>query len=130
MSYLFTSEPKDGYLHIRIKGENTPATIHRYLGDVLHACVTNHCPNVLIEEDLSGERLRLGDVFSIIEENSGNFRSALRLAAYVDLRATNPANMQFAETVAVNRGVTLSVFAAVADAENWLRQKLASPPSG
>jgi len=51
----------------------------------------------------------------------------MSLAAYVDLRATNPANMRFAETVAVNRGVTVAVFGSVADAEQWLQKKLARP---
>jgi len=127
MSYLFTAHLKDDYLHIRVQGENSPATVRRYLGDVLQACVQEGCPNVLIEEDLSGERLPIGVVFSIIEEKSASFRSVMSLAAYVDLRATNPANMRFAETVAVNRGVTVAVFGSVADAEQWLQKKLARP---
>jgi hypothetical protein len=127
MSYLFTADLKDGYLHIRIQGENTPETVRRYLDDILQACLREGCPNVLIEEDLSGDRLGMGEVFSIIEEKSSSFRSAMSLAAYVDLRATNPANMQFAEDVAVNRGVTLCVFGSVAEARKWLRKKLAPP---
>ena len=127
MSYLFNADLKDGYLHIRIKGENTPATIRRYLNDVLNACISESCPNVLIEEDLTGPRLGIGDIFSIIEEKVGAFRPAMRLVAFVDLRATNAANMKFAENVAVNRGVTVNVCSTVADAEKWLRKKLAAP---
>lgn len=128
MDYRFTADRKDDYLHVRIQGENTPATIRRYLDEVLLACIGEACPYVLIEEDLTGERLRIGEIFAIIHDKSLKFRQAIRLIAYVDVKATSPENMRFAEDVAVNRGVTLGVFAAVTDAEKWLRKKLTAPP--
>lgn len=127
MSYSFTADSKGGYLHVRVTGENSPATIRRYLGEVLQACTAEGCPNVLIEENLSGPRLGIAAVFSIVSERSADFRPALRLVAYVDVNATSPAMMRFAETVAVNRGATISVFSTVADAETWIRRKLPPP---
>jgi len=127
MRYSFTADPKEGYLHVRVKGENSPATVRRYLKDVLAACASEGCPNVLIEEDLVGPRIAIGEVFAIINEKSSSFRPAIRLVAFVDLNAESPANMKFAEDVAVNRGVTVRMFDAVADAEKWLRKQLAPP---
>ena len=127
MEYQFSAEPKDGYLHVRVQGENHPSTIRRYLDELLQACLREDCPNVLLEEDLEGPRLGLGDIFAIIQEKSAAFRPVMQVVAYVDLRATNPANMRFAEDAAVNRGVTLGVFRTVTDAEQWLKKKL-SPP--
>jgi hypothetical protein len=125
MPYAFSAELKNGYLHVQVTGENSPDTIRRYLGDVVQVCAREGCPNVLIEENLAGPRLGIGDVFSIVSEKSADFRPALRLVAYVDVNATSAASMRFAETVAVNRGATISVFGTVADAETWLRKKLA-----
>jgi hypothetical protein len=42
--------------------------------------------------------------------------------AYVDVNAAGDV-MQFAETVAVNRAVPVTVFSTVADAEQWLREE-------
>jgi len=129
MEYRFSAERKGDYLHIRIQGENTPATIHRYLDEARKASIREGCPYVMIEEDLAGKRLRIGEIFGIIQEESLKFRQAIRLFAYVDVRATDPENMRFAEDVALNRGVTMAVFATVADAEQWMRRRLAPPGS-
>lgn len=125
MKYTFRVEPKDGYLHVRVQGENTPAVVRRYLKELFTAADTEGCPNVLLEEDLVGPRMAIGDIFAIVSEKSGDARPRLRLIAFVDVNATTMANMKFAENVAVNRGITVSAFATVADAEKWLRKKLA-----
>lgn len=128
MHYAFEADLKNGYLHIRIRGNNDPETIRRYLQDVLTACAREECPNALIEERLEGARLAVGDIFSIISDKSGAFRPAMRLVAYVDANAAGTSNMKFAENAAVNRGVTVRVFSAVADAEKWLRKQIGGGP--
>ncbi len=125
MDYSFAAVPQEGFLRIRVTGMNTPATLRRYLDDVLDACVTQRCPNVLIEEDLTGARLPIAEIFSILVEKSSSSRPGMRLLAVVDLQASDPSNMKFAENVAVNRGVTMRAFETVAEAEQWLRKKLA-----
>jgi hypothetical protein len=127
MRYSFTADSKEGYLHIRVQGENTPATARRYIKDILAACTAEGCPNVLVEEALVGPRLGIGDIFAIISEKSAAVRPVIRLMAFVDVNATNPANMKFGEDVAVNRGVTVRVFDTVPEAEKWLRKQLAPP---
>src|SRR6185295_18426905 len=103
--YAFESEVREGYLHVKIRGKNDPPTVHRYLRDILNACNRESCPNVLIEENLEGPRLAMGEIFKIINERSGDFRPNMRLIAFVDVNSSGSlSNMKFAETVAVNRG--------------------------
>jgi len=128
VTYSITCDRREGYLLVRVQGPNTPETIRRYLEEMLLICLQEKCPNVLVEEALVGERLNLGSIFQIIEEKSPRSHPGLRLVAFVDVNASNPSNMKFAETVAYNRGVSLRVFETVAEAEVWMRGKLESPP--
>jgi hypothetical protein len=120
-AYRFAVEPRSGYLHISVTGENTVANVRRILGDVLRACADHGCARVLVEEHLIGPSLGMIDVFEIISEGSQAGSTALEQIAYVD---TNPehdaAQLEFIETVAVNRGVRIRVFATVAEAHAWL----------
>src|SRR5262245_39352344 len=50
MEYSFRKTLKDGYLHVRIGGDNDAPTIRRYVEDTLEACAKEKCVNVLIEE--------------------------------------------------------------------------------
>jgi hypothetical protein len=73
----------------------------------------------LIEERLDGPRLGTLDVFQIASEESSKAEGLLKAIAYVDVNADGHL-MQFAETVAVNRGLPVVVFSTVTDAEKWL----------
>jgi hypothetical protein len=74
---------------------------------------------VLIEERLEGPRLGTLDVFEIVSQGSSRALGILQAIAYVDVNAAGDL-MQFAETVAVNRALPVTVFSTVADAERWL----------
>jgi hypothetical protein len=74
---------------------------------------------VLIEERLEGPRLGTLDVFEIVSQGSSRALGILQAIAYVDVNAEGDL-MQFAETVAVNRALPVTVFSTVADAERWL----------
>lgn len=125
MDYRFSTELKDGYLHVRVFGPNDVPTTRRYVEDVIAACTREDCPNVLIEENLEGERLSLGEIFGVLSEKDREIRAAIQLSAFVDV---NPrrilSNQVFAEDVAVNRGIPIRYFATVPQAEQWLREKL------
>ena len=73
----------------------------------------------MIEERLEGPRLQTFDVFSVASETCQQALGLFRAVAYVDVNARGNL-MQFAETVAVNRGVPLKVFDTVGEAEAWL----------
>ncbi|MBV8879617.1 MAG: hypothetical protein JO332_06635 [Planctomycetaceae bacterium] len=124
MAYSLRIDPRDGYLHVRVEGENTADVVRRYLSDVQTACASAGCPSVLIEERLTGPRMAIADIFKIVTEKSDEAKSFIRVVAFVDMNADGPGNMKFAENVAVNRGMTMSAFSSIAEAEAWMRKKL------
>jgi hypothetical protein len=97
-----------------------------YLQEVHRECLDAGYLRVLIEERLDGPRLGATDVFDVAAGGSGRAAGVFQAIAYVDANASGTM-MKFAETVAVNRGVPVRLFAAVADAEAWL---LRLPGSG
>ena len=120
MSYELTIEPKPGYLHVIVTGENTRENVVRYMEEVLRECTLRQCFRVLIEERLEGPRLGTLDVFEMVSTGSTRFLRALKAMAYVDVHAHNQEMMQFAENVAVNRAFPVRVFPTVLAAERWL----------
>ena len=126
MEYSFRKTRKEGYLHVRITGDNDAPTIRRYLEDTLKACAKEKCANVLIEENLEGPRLRIGEIHQIIAEKVGAVREALRLMAFVDAHPRRESsNVEFGETVSRNRGMMVRGFGTVKEAETWLRDSMA-----
>ena len=119
MSYRLTVDQKATYLHAVVTGQNSRANVTLYLEEVHAECVARSCFRVLIEERLEGPRLEAFDVFEIAADGSSGISGVFRAIAYVDVNASGEM-MKFAETVAVNRGVPVRLFASVADAEKWL----------
>jgi hypothetical protein len=119
MSYKLTIHQKPAYLHAIVTGRNTRENVAQYLEEIRGACIARNCFRVLVEERLEGPRLGTTDVFQIVSEGSSKASGTYKAFAYVDVNATGDL-MQFAETVAVNRGVPVVVFSTVADAEKWL----------
>ena len=121
MSYELTIEPKPGYLHVIVTGENTRENVVRYMEEVLRECTLRQCFRVLIEERLEGPRLGTLDVFEMVSTGSTRYLRTLKAMAYVDVQAHNQEMMQFAENVAVNRAFPVRVFPTVLSAERWLQ---------
>ena len=120
-TYRFTVDRKSGYLHASATGQNTSANVRRILQDVMSACAEHSCPRALIEEHLIGPSIGMLDAFEIVAESSRSARPAVELVAYVDTNSEHDSTLlDFAETVAVNRGVRVRVFGTVAEAEAWL----------
>lgn len=119
MSFHLAFDRKPGYLHAVVTGPNTRENVEGYLADVLRECLARGCARVLIEERLDGPRLGPVDIFDIAAGGSSRIGGVLQAIAYVDvLGATD--TMKFAETVAINRGAPVRMFATVTDAEKWL----------
>lgn len=125
-SYTASFEHRPAYLYVLVTGVNTKENVASYLQDVHRECVAGGYLRVLIEERLNGPRLGATDVFDVAAGGSGRAVGVFQAIAYVDVNASGTM-MRFAETVAVNRGVPVRLFAAVADAEAWL---LRLPGSG
>ena len=133
MDYAFSSELKDGYVHVRIRGNSDVPTTARYMEQMFRTCREHQCTHLLIEENLEGERLSMGDIFQLVAEKIDQLRLAIRTVALVDASGRHSkSTLTFAEDVISNRGITVSHFATVADAEAWLRKQITSsrPPSG
>lgn len=129
VEYRFKVTPKKGYLHVQIAGDNAPETVLRYLREIYENCVRLKCPNVLVEENLEGPGLDLGEIFAVVSEGSRSVWPAVQRIAYVDVNPLHELrNMQFAETVGVNRSVNIRVFRTVPDAENWVAPLGNLPP--
>jgi hypothetical protein len=121
VKYEFSVARRPGYLHVSVTGENTTDNVRRSLQDVVSACAEHACSRVLIEEHLTGPSLGTVAVFEIASEGSRNAWPTVSQIAYVDTNPEHDAElMGFAETVAVNRGVRMRLFATVAEAEAWL----------
>lgn len=122
MSYELSVIEKPGYLHCIVTGRNTAENVAAYLQELARECETRNCFRVLIEEHLIGRRLETWDVYRLISESGARNLARLEAVAYVDVNAEGEL-MKFAETVASNRGLPMTVFATVPEAENWLTRK-------
>jgi hypothetical protein len=122
MSYEMTLTEKPGYLHAIVSGPNTLENVTMYLQELHRACEARGINRVLIEERLTGRRLETWDVYQIAAEGSQKGAGKFEAVAYVDVHASGEL-MKFAETVANNRGIPMSLFTNVADAEAWLKKK-------
>ena len=119
MAYQLTIDPKPSYLHIIVTGQNTRETVMQYMEEVMREWTSRNCEYVLVEERLEGTRLGTFDVFSMVSEGATRFVGAFHAMAYVDVNGDGGL-MQFAENVAVNRGIPIQIFSKVPDAEKWL----------
>ena len=122
MTYQLKIIEKPTYLHAVVTGPNSMENVLGYLKDLLRECESRQCYNVLIEEHLMGRRLETWDVYQIASDSSAQARGVFRNVAYVDVNSAGDL-MKFAETVANNRGVPMTVFNTVAEAEQWLAGK-------
>jgi len=127
MDYSIAIEQRDKYLYVRVRGDNVPATIMRYLKEAYEACRDTQCPNVLIEENLDGPTLGVLEVFEVVSKNSHVFPVVQRVACVDVNPAHDPARMKFAETVAVNRGLNVRNFATLSEAVTWIELGPAMP---
>lgn len=119
MTYRLKIEQKPGYLHATVTGQNSKENVGTYLAELRGECIARGCFRVLIEERLVGPRLRTLDVFEVILQGSKQALGLYTAIAFVDLNAEGNL-MKFAQTAAVNRGLPVSLFPTVAEAEAWL----------
>jgi hypothetical protein len=121
MTYVLRIEPKNSYLHAIVTGANSLENVVGYMEQLAHECAARDCFRVLIEERLEGPRLQTMDVFRVASQSGKPLASQMRAIAFVDVNAVGDM-MQFAEDVAVNRGLPVRMFQTVAQAEQWLAQ--------
>jgi len=119
MTHKLTITQKPTYLHIIVTGQNSTENVVRYFDEIHRECAARNCFRILIEERLDGPRLGILDIFRIVEEESSKGKGFFKAIAYVDVNAQGDL-MKFAEDVANNRSLPVTVFSTVAKAEKWL----------
>jgi hypothetical protein len=117
--YRLTLEEHPGYLHATAEGKRTPENVRRFLEDAYRACVEKDRSSLLLEMRLSGPTLETTAIFNVISQRATD-GAKLRRIAYIDPLTSSMAQARFAETVAVNRGVNVRLFADVETAARWL----------
>lgn len=121
MGYEIVVREENGYLHVRVTGDNSLDNVRGYFRSALQACARLGHANLLIEENLQGRRLSVADIFHVTVELVEQSRLILRRLAYVDVNPDRSMeNTRFAETVAVNRGISMRVFETLDEARAWL----------
>ena len=116
-----TFEQHPTYLHATVTGTSSRASVEQYIDEVLAECRKQQCFRLLIEERLAGPRLDAMDVFAMASEGSMRALGVFEAVAYVDPQMGKMKD--FAESVAVNRGLPLSSFFSVAEAVQWLHEQ-------
>lgn len=119
MSYQLKLVQKPAYLHAIVTGQNSRENVEKYLRELRDERIARGCSKVLVEERLAGPRVSIADAFQIAAGCAELAYGANTEFAYVDVYAVND-SMKFAESVAVNRGVSVAIFSNVHDAEKWL----------
>ena len=118
MTYQIKIEKRPNFLHATVTGTNSKQAVIDYWNEIKIACDAHDCFRVLADEKLDGPRFDVMEVFSLISEGSMKMLGQYEAIAYIDRSMGEMAN--FAETVAVNRGIPIRVFNNVDDAEEWL----------
>lgn len=114
---------KPGYIHVIVTGRNTAANVRAYTEEVILTCAASGHRRVLVEKRLDGRSLATGDVFDIVARGSQLSVGLFSAVAFVDIHGEDEM-VQFAETVAYNRGVPMAAFRDVALAERWMAQAI------
>lgn len=118
MPYQVTFEERSNFISATVTGDNSRDVVPLYMTDILKECTRLDCFRVLIDERLEGPRLDEMEVFSMVAEGSMKAIGKFDAIAYVDEKMGQMAD--FAETVAVNRGMPVAMFDNLGDAEAWL----------
>jgi len=124
MSYQMTVEQRPNYVHAKAVGERSADNALRFLREAYQACINAGRSDLLLEMDFSGPSLSPSSIFEVISDRAPDGLK-LRRIAYVDT-SRDLSQAYFAETVAMNRGVNVRLFADVASATAWLSEQ--TPP--
>jgi hypothetical protein len=121
MSFKLSVDDRGEYLFFTVTGENTRENVSGYMREVMATCEKRDCFRALIHEKLTGPRLEAMDVFNLTSEGAMRVLGRFEAIAYVDEQMGEMGD--FAESVAVNRGLPLAFFSNVAEAEQWIESR-------
>lgn len=119
--YNLKIEKNEGYLEARVSGKRTRDTVSILTDEIARTCIEAHCSRILVDvRELEGF-LKVYDSHYIVTQDFPKLRNkGIKKVVIVD-RAVPGIREWFMETVAVNRGFNLRVFADRKAALEWLR---------
>jgi CHAD domain-containing protein len=119
--YTLAIEAKGDYLYVRSHGLRTRATVTAMTMEIFDAALAKALSKVLIDvRELEG-RLGILDSYFVVTDVFQKLRGkGIDKAAIVD-ESVSPLRWWFLETVAVNRGFNLRIFADQQKALEWLK---------
>jgi hypothetical protein len=120
MTYEFTAEREQRYLHVTGRGEHTAENLRRLLLDAYQAAVEQRCDTLLIELNFTGPSLSVGAIYSVISERSGD-GAQLRHIVWVDKDPGHHERAEFAEAAARKLGVSVQFFPNLEEARRALQ---------
>jgi len=118
MAYKISFEKHADYIHAKVTGDNSRESVQGYASELRDECTRSECFRVLVQERLDGPRLEAMEIFSIISDSSMQNLGFFDSIAFVDTQMGEMG--EFAETVAVNRGMPLATFNSVESAKACL----------
>jgi hypothetical protein len=117
--YTLRFEERPGYTRAHVVGDRDSVEISlAYWTEIARYCHERAVHSVLVVEEIA-QRAAVLDIYEVASGLVALGFSDIRIA-FVDRNADELPMMQFAETVARNRGIDGRVFAREADAEAWL----------
>ena len=123
MSYTLSTKQEDDLLVVEIGGQRTKGELVRHASvawtEITSLCHERGLSRLLIISRATGEYSTTNAYRINSQLSEWGVRPGWRIA-FVNLDSESLANMQFGETVAVNRGFDLKVFDNVDDARKWL----------
>ena len=119
MPYQLTVEEHRGYLHAIATGTHSAQNVLRFLAEAHEACVKSGHTSVLVEVNFTGPSLDVTSIYRVISQRVADATKLARVA-YVDSSGRDANRKEFAESVALNRGVNVRFFRDLEAARRWL----------
>jgi hypothetical protein len=122
--YRLEIEEHPAYLRATVTGAHTAPNALRFLTEAMAAIAKSGHTALLLEFNLTGPSLDSSSIYDVVAQRTA-LAAKLRKIAYVDktTHGRDAAKMQFAETVALNRGVNVRLFHELEDADRWLSER-------
>jgi hypothetical protein len=125
MSYQIEYEIKPGYLSARMSGERTMEAIVNGTKEMVGKGGELQQTRLLVDiRDLSGQ-LQMMESYDIVTREYPKIeRTGIQRAAILDRVTSDPKQLAFFETVALNRGFNIRMFTDPKSAMAWLLEGL------
>ena len=109
------------YLHVRVRGDNTPQNLRQYLVQVRDAAVEHGRSDILIEEHLQGPPMDRFEIFRVVTDRTPDAALLSLRVAFVDaVERPDREGMKLGESLANKRGVVVRAFEDVESARRWI----------